>query len=210
MKSMTEKNITRILLLAAIIFSFSRIPDGLQAEPPTVTFETTAFDEPAIAEVRIFAGNFAPRGWAFCHGQILSINQNQALFSLIGTTYGGDGRTTFGLPDLRGRSVVGAGAGAGLANVQLGQKLGSSSATVNINPTVAAGGSEGQAAPPRPPSRPNATDKKLMTAARPDSPPNRPSTTITQPPSPQTIDLHQPSLGLNYIIALQGIYPSRN
>jgi microcystin-dependent protein len=209
MYTMTEKSITRILLLVAIVFAVSRVPNGLQAELPVTAFEATAFSEPAIAEVRIFAGNFAPRGWAFCHGQLLSINQNQALFSLIGTIYGGDGRTTFALPDLRGRSVVGVGQGPGFANVQVGAKLGSSSATVTINPTVATGGSGGQAAPPRPPARPNAMNKKLMTAARPDSRPST-TTTVTQPPSTQTIDLHQPSLGLNYIIALQGIFPSRN
>lgn len=73
----------------------------------------------------MFAGNFAPRNWAFCNGQLLSIAQNTALFSILGTTYGGDGRTTFGLPDLRGRVPVGTGAGPGLTNRTLGQKFGS-------------------------------------------------------------------------------------
>jgi microcystin-dependent protein len=86
----------------------------------------------------MFAGNFAPRGWAFCDGQLLSISQNTALFSIIGTTYGGDGRTTMGLPDLRARTPVGAGRGPGLANVLLGQKLGGDQ--------VAAAGSEGATA----------------------------------------------------------------
>jgi len=80
--------------------------------------------EPTLAEVSIFAGNFAPRSWASCEGQILPINQNQSLFSLLGTTYGGDGRTSFALPDLRGRMVVGQGHGAGLTNRPLGQKWG--------------------------------------------------------------------------------------
>ena len=80
--------------------------------------------EPFIAEIRIFAGNFAPRGWAFCDGQLLPISQNTALFSLIGTTYGGDGRTTFALPDLRGRAPIHAGNGPGLTNRQLGSKAG--------------------------------------------------------------------------------------
>ncbi|HCQ16454.1 MAG TPA: phage tail protein, partial [Cryomorphaceae bacterium] len=66
-----------------------------------------------LGEVRIFAGNFAPRGWAFCAGQLLAISQNSALFSLLGTTYGGDGRTTFALPDLRGRAPIGVGQGPG-------------------------------------------------------------------------------------------------
>ena len=70
-----------------------------------------------IGEIRMFAGNFAPRNWAFCAGQLLSISQNTALFSILGTTYGGNGQTTFGLPDLRGRVPVGAGTGPGLPSV---------------------------------------------------------------------------------------------
>ena len=80
--------------------------------------------EPFIAEIMMFAGNFAPRGWAKCDGQLLPISQNDALFSLVGTTYGGDGRTTFGLPDLRGRTAVHPGNGPGLTPRQLGQKGG--------------------------------------------------------------------------------------
>jgi microcystin-dependent protein len=86
--------------------------------------------DPFLAEIIIFGGNFEPRGWAFCDGQILSISQNTALFSLLGITYGGDGRTTFGLPDLRGRTPVHAGNGAGLSNVRLGQTGGSESITI--------------------------------------------------------------------------------
>ncbi|WP_339344259.1 tail fiber protein [uncultured Alcanivorax sp.] len=81
--------------------------------------------EPFLGEIRMFAGNFAPRSWAFCDGQLLAISQNSALFSLFGTIYGGDGRTTFGLPDCRGRSPVHAGTGPGLAPVRLGSKSGS-------------------------------------------------------------------------------------
>ena len=81
--------------------------------------------EPFVGEIRMFAGNFAPRSWAFCDGQLLAISQNSALFSLFGTIYGGDGRTTFGLPDCRGRSPVHAGTGPGLAPVRLGSKSGS-------------------------------------------------------------------------------------
>ncbi|MCM4169083.1 hypothetical protein DHD08_15460 [Arenibacter sp. H213] len=64
--------------------------------------------DPFLGEIRMFGGNFPPRGWAFCHGQLLPINQNQALYSLFGTTYGGDGRTTFAFPELRGRAPIGA------------------------------------------------------------------------------------------------------
>lgn len=120
-------------------------------------------EEPLLGEVKMFAGNFAPRGYAFCNGQLLPITSNTALFSLLGTTYGGDGRTTFGLPDLRGRVPVHAGSstGPGLKPIKLGQKS------------------------------PAYGFKK----ANPDDA-NSSETT--------------PTLGINYIIALEGIYPSRN
>jgi microcystin-dependent protein len=86
--------------------------------------------EAFIGEVRIFAGNFAPRGWAFCDGQLLPISENQALFSLLGTLYGGDGRTTFAVPDLRGRVPVHTGEGPGLDPVKQGQKLNGGTVTV--------------------------------------------------------------------------------
>ena len=87
---------------------------------------------PMLAEVRLFAGNFAPRGWMFCYGQILSIAQNTALFSLLGTTYGGNGQTTFALPDLRGRVPRGTGQGSGLDSVNLGEMAGSPTHTLII------------------------------------------------------------------------------
>lgn len=77
--------------------------------------------DPLLGSLGLFAGNFAPRGWAFCEGQLLSVSDNSSLFSLLGTTYGGDGRTTFALPDLRGRTPVGVGTGSGLDPVSLGQ-----------------------------------------------------------------------------------------
>lgn len=87
--------------------------------------------EPFIAEVRIFAGNFAPRGWAFCNGQLLQISQNTALFSLLGTTYGGDGRTTFGLPNLEGKAPMHPGNGPGLTSRRLGQSAGEATHTLS-------------------------------------------------------------------------------
>mmetsp|Transcript_12154 Transcript_12154/g.37040 ORF Transcript_12154/g.37040 Transcript_12154/m.37040 type:complete len:303 (+) Transcript_12154:190-1098(+) len=93
--------------------------------------------EPLLGEVRMFAGTFAPRGWAFCDGQVLAISQNQALFSILGTTYGGDGRTTFALPDLRGRVPVHPGSGPGLTTRNQGAKFGSeevSLAEANLPP----------------------------------------------------------------------------
>src|SRR3954454_18083876 len=86
-----------------------------------------------IGEIRAFAFNFAPLGWAFCEGQLLPINQNQALFSLLGTTYGGDGRTTFALPDLRGRVPISSGQGPGLQNYDLGQTGGEETVTLTGN-----------------------------------------------------------------------------
>ena len=78
--------------------------------------------DPMLASMCVFAGNFAPRGYALAEGQLLAINQNQALYSLLGTTYGGDGRTTFGLPDARGRALIGVGTGPGLSRYTLGQR----------------------------------------------------------------------------------------
>lgn len=89
--------------------------------------------EPFVGEIRMFAGNFAPRGWAFCDGQLLAVSQNDALFSLLGTIYGGDGRTTFGLPDLRGRIPIHAGSGPGLSPRRLGAKLGTEKETLTVN-----------------------------------------------------------------------------
>ena len=89
--------------------------------------------EGTISEIRLFAGNFAPRNWAFCQGQILAIASNTALFSLLGTTYGGNGQTTFALPDLRSRIAVGTGQGPGLSNYILGQVGGTENNTLLMN-----------------------------------------------------------------------------
>ena len=89
--------------------------------------------EPFLGEIMMFAGNYAPRGWAFCDGQLMDIAGNQALFALIGTVYGGDGRKTFALPDLRGRAPRHAGAGPGLAPIRLGQRGGANSHTLSVS-----------------------------------------------------------------------------
>lgn len=89
--------------------------------------------EPFLGQIMFFAGNFAPRGWALCDGQLLPIAQNSALFSILGTTYGGDGRTTFALPDLRGRIPLHPGQGPGLSNYVLGQKGGNETTTLQMN-----------------------------------------------------------------------------
>src|ERR1700730_18604085 len=87
--------------------------------------------EQYVGEIRPFAGNFAPQNWALCNGSLLPISQNSALFSLIGTTYGGDGQTTFGLPDLRGRHPVGQGQAPGLSNYVIGEVSGVETVTLN-------------------------------------------------------------------------------
>jgi len=89
--------------------------------------------DPFLGQIILFAGNFAPRGWAFCEGQLLPINENQALFSILGTTYGGDGRTTFGLPDLRGRAPISQGNGPGLPAYRLGEKGGNYETTLSVS-----------------------------------------------------------------------------
>src|SRR5438309_6712992 len=86
--------------------------------------------DPFVAEIRIFPFNFAPKGWAFCHGQLLPISQNTALFSLLGTMYGGDGKSTFGLPDLQGQTAVSYGQGAGLSDYAQGEQVGAPSVTL--------------------------------------------------------------------------------
>src|SRR5215510_2856694 len=105
----------------------------VNAQATILLWSDDPMSEPFVGEITIFAFNFAPKGWAFCQGQLLPIAQNTALFSLLGTTYGGDGRTTFALPDLRGRVPVGFGQGPGLSNYSLGQKSGAETITLNAS-----------------------------------------------------------------------------
>ncbi len=168
--------------------------------------------EPFIGEIRMFAGNFAPRSWALCEGQLLSISQNDALFSLLGTVYGGDGRTTFGLPDLRGRIPIHVGSGPGLSPKSLGEKSGQENITlttnqlpshthlVKSNNTVGNSKSGDQIAAGN------------ITRAFNNNPGTTPLNSGTIPNSGGT-QYHSnlmPSLCVNFIIALFGIYPSRN
>ena len=171
--------------------------------------------ETFLGEIRMFAGNFAPTGWAFCQGQLLPIAQNQALFSLLGTTYGGDGRTTFALPDLRGRVPVGFGQGPGLSNRVIGEQFGSELVTLNINQmpshnhTVNAVTSEGNQNLPTNslPANTKTLDKEYSDA---NANTTMKATMVNPTGGSQPFGVSQPSLGVNFIIALQGIYPSRN
>ncbi len=173
--------------------------------------------EPFIAEIRIFAGNFAPRGWAFCNGQLLPIAQNTALFSLIGTTYGGDGRTTTALPNLKGRAPMHPGRGPGLTARRLGQRGGTETVTLteaqmpNHPHTLRAAVNPGNV---RLPSnqvtfarttgalayQQDATNNlvDLAPQAMPNAGGSQPHNNV------------QPFLVMNFIIALVGLYPSRS
>ncbi len=175
-----------------------------------------------IAEIRFFAATFAPRNWAFCSGQILSISQNTALFSLLGTTYGGNGQTTFALPDLRGRVAVGVGTGAGLANVQLGQAAGSNSLTVlpsnmpshnhgftgvNIKVNGAAGDS---ASPVGGVIAGKASSYAEGFGANQFLAQGSVGGTTDSTGNTLPLSVANPYLGMNYIICQFGIFPSRN
>lgn len=177
--------------------------------------------DPYLAQVVMFGGTFAPRGWLLCNGALLSIAQNTALFSLLGTTYGGNGQTTFALPDFRGRTPVGTGQGPGLPDVILGEPSGLPTTTListNIpihthTATVAVAVSDTAA---------NSTeaDGKILA-----SPVSRIYTTLTNASgnlggiapvnssiigSGQPFDNRQPYIGILFLICNEGLYPSRN
>lgn len=174
-----------------------------------------------IAEIRLFAGNFAPRGWAFCQGQIMSIAQNTALFSLLGTTYGGNGQTTFALPDFRGRVAVGTGQGPGLPSMVLGQVGGEPTHTLIITEMPAhnhfiSANTSGQATTANPTNNmlgigkvPSSSETINMYSS-PAAGSNLNSSSISVAGGSQPHNIMQPYLGMNYIICLEGIFPSRN
>jgi len=170
--------------------------------------------EPFIAEIRIFAGNFAPRNWAFCNGQLLPISQNTALFSLIGTTYGGDGRTTTALPNLQGRAPMHPGRGPGLTERRLGQTGGTETVTLseaqmaNHSHTLRGTVSRGASSQPQG----NAFNRSVGDTAY-HTPTNLTGMSAAMAPSTGGGQAHnnmQPYLAINFIIALVGLYPSRS
>lgn len=175
--------------------------------------------EPFLGEIRMFGGNFAPAGWAFCNGQLLSISQNTALFSILGTYFGGDGQTTFGLPDLRSRVPVNQGQGPGLSAYTPGQQGGSEQIALLQNQmpahthTVSASGAAATSS--------TAAGNLLATAtaARGQSAPEIYGSTAPAIMNATMINSAgnslphaniQPFLCVTFIIALQGIYPSRS
>ena len=170
--------------------------------------------EPFVGEIRMFAGNFAPRGWAFCDGQLLVISQNDALFSLLGTIYAGDGRTTFGLPDCRGRIPIHHGSGPGLSPRRLGSKAGAEKVTLTTNQLPSH--THQLQATTNPADDTNPTSKVLAETAFDvygsdlSSPVNMNSAAITNIGGSRSHTNFQPFLCIHFIIALFGIYPSRN
>lgn len=172
--------------------------------------------EGTIGEIRLFAGNFNPLNWQFCNGQLLSIANYSPLFSILGTTYGGDGQVTFGVPDLRGRIAVGTGTGAGLTNKNLGDLAGTESVTLSASnlpahthPMMAssdaasAGIHTGNSVGNNPrggitPFAIGATNQVAMGSNTGSAGSGIPVNTM------------QPHLGMNYILCTDGIYPSRN
>jgi microcystin-dependent protein len=143
------------------------------------------WDDAFIGEIKLFAGNFPPQGYAVCDGSIMPISQNAALFSLLGTMYGGNGVTTFALPDLRGRVPMGVGQGPGLTRRDQGVPVGAETATQLTSPVVTSVQGEGVT----------------------------PTTGLAVVPTPQTgnanVSTVPPALPLMYIICINGIYPSR-
>lgn len=203
--------------------------------------------EPFLGEIRMVGFNFAPRGWAFCQGQIMSIAQNSALFSLLGTVYGGNGQTTFGLPDLRGRSPVGTGQGGGLTDIVVGEMSGSENVTLLTNQMPAHNhampGENVAVSVTGPVAIPASTATATVSSpanAVPAAPVNsgRPfptyngsqsgSDTLTpfdvtltgsvSVPANATgvagnnfpVPLRNPYIGINFVVALEGIFPSRD
>lgn len=174
--------------------------------------------DPFLGEIRMFAGNFAPRGWAFCDGALLPISQNSALFSILGTTYGGDGRTTFALPDLRGRAPIHAGNGPGLTDRRLGQLGGSESVTLTVaqlpahNHTAQLNADSTVAISDRPtgllPARNAASTPQYGDTVNTTLSGN--AILIGATGGGQSVPIMQPYLTVHYIIALVGTFPSRN
>ena len=168
--------------------------------------------EPFIAEVRIFAGNFAPRGWAFCDGQLLPILQNTALFALIGTTYGGDGRTTTALPDLKGRAPMHPGRGPGLTSRKLGERGGDETTTLTEaqmpSHTHTMVGSAADADDRNPGGKYVGGGNGMFAA--PGSLGDMDQAMLPSTGGGQLHSNMQPYLSLNFIIALVGIFPSRS
>lgn len=169
--------------------------------------------EPFIGEVILFAGNFEPRGWMYCDGQLLPIAQFSALYSILGTAYGGDGQTTFALPDLRGRVPLGPRHGPGLSPHLLGASGGQETVTLTANQMPSHHHTQFAALTLA--TSPDPTGNMLAVETDPAYAPSGPAAAmgvqaIGSAGGSQSHQNLQPYLALNYIIAIEGIYPSRS
>ena len=170
--------------------------------------------EPFIGEIRLVGFNFPPRGWAFCDGQLVAVNQNEALFSLLGTIYGGDGRTTFGLPDLRGRMALHQGTGAGLSNIRIGARSGSENVTLSVNNLPShnhelnASTDRANAPGPGGNSLADPTRGNIYQTGAANTAMN--SASLANAGGGQSFNSRNPYVGMYQCISLLGIYPSRN
>lgn len=174
---------------------------------------------PFIGQIQAFGFNFAPVGWAFCQGALLAISSNTALFSLLGTTYGGDGRTTFGLPDLRGRSIVGVGNGPGLDNITWGERSGAITHTLTTGQmpshnhvgTVRAGAGLANTATAKDNNfAANTGGTSIYNGGALGDNMAAGNVSISNTGSGQSFNIRNPFLGIYVCIATQGVYPSRS
>jgi microcystin-dependent protein len=171
---------------------------------------------PFLGQIATFGFNFSPKGWAKCDGQLLSIAQNTALFSLLGTTYGGNGQTTFALPDLRGRTALHQGAGPGLTPRTIGEVAGTENVTLNVqqmpthNHTVSANNTDNNPNSSKSPEKnfPGYSDGAALYATASNCLMNAAMTGLAggSQPHPNM----QPYLVINFCIAMEGLFPSRN
>jgi microcystin-dependent protein len=189
--------------------------------------------DPFLSEIALFSFNFAPRGWAQCNGQLLPIAQNQAIFALLGTTYGGDGKTTFALPDLRGRIAVGVGQGSGLSDYTLGERSGTESVAVTaaqipahthaVAPTAVSGTLRARNAAGNqqtPAGGVPAADASGTVSLYSDAPPDAGMNagaiafgggiTASATGGGQSHENRQPYLAMTFCIALQGVFPAQS
>ena len=166
--------------------------------------------DPFLGEIRLVPFTFAPRGWAFCAGQLLPINQNQALFALLGTNYGGNGRTTFALPDLRGRVPVGAGASASGSDYPLGSSGGHETVKLAVSQLPSHSHAVRANGGPATSRNPAATVPAAGGAYAATQNATMKNVMLGKSGGGQAHENRQPFLSLNYIIALQGIFPAQN
>ncbi|MEL7252738.1 MAG: tail fiber protein [Pseudomonadota bacterium] len=196
-------------LLACLTMTITAMPNKVAAD-----------SEPFLGEMKIVGYNFCPRGWAEANGQLLPIAQNQALFSILGTIYGGDGRTTFALPDLRGRVVLSRGAGPGLSSFFQSAKAGSETANMAANNMPAhnhrvnannkngdKGGPKGKLLAAAPPG---GTGNETIYNSEPADARRMNPSMISSTGQSASFDVTDPGLGILHCIALQGIFPSRS